>query len=77
MKRDYLLYSLKQIGNSLYGLEHIRYRKQLWVLCTVRKDHVCTITGKAIKKGEDAYRPITNAGNRYERICRALFEAGK
>ncbi|GAF85121.1 unnamed protein product, partial [marine sediment metagenome] len=33
------------------------------------------MTGVEIKKGEQAYRPITNGGNRYERIAQAFFEA--
>ncbi|GAI53761.1 unnamed protein product [marine sediment metagenome] len=73
----YLKYSLTKLGEELYGLEHIRWGKQLWAMCKVRKDHVCVITGKPIKKGEDAYRPITNGGNRYERISPEFFEVNK
>lgn len=74
MTNYYLLYSLKKLGDGLYGLEHIRWGRQLWTICKVRKGHVCVITGKPIKKGEQAYRPITNGGNRYERIACAFFE---
>jgi hypothetical protein len=77
MSKDYLLYSLKKLGDGLYGLEHIRWRRQLWTICKVRKDHKCVMTGKSIKKGEDAYRPITNRGNRYERISKAFFKANR
>ena len=77
MKRDYLSYSLKKLGEELYGLEHIRFGRQLWSTCKVRKEHVCVITGKPIKKGQQAYRPITNGGNRYERIAPAFFEANR
>lgn len=77
MKRDYLLYSLKQLGEGLYDLEHIRWRRQLWTICKVRKNHSCAITSQEIKKGEQAYRPITNRGNRYERIAKGFFEANR
>ena len=45
---------------------------QLWVLTNqpVRKDHKCSLCGKAILKGKErAYLPITNLGNRMDRIC--------
>ena len=77
MKSYYLLYSVKRLGEGLYGLEHIRWGRQLWTICKVRKDHKCVMTGVEIKKGEQAYRPITNGGNRYERIAQAFFEANK
>jgi len=73
----YLLYSLIKIGEGLYGLEHIRWGRQMWTICKVRKDHKCVMTEEPIKKGEQAYRPITNAGNRYERISKAFFEANR
>ena len=77
MKRDYLLYSLVEFGEGLYGISHIRWGRQMWSMSKVRKDHLCAITGTKIKKGEYAYRPITNAGNRYERITKAFFEANR
>lgn len=77
MSNYYLSYSLKKLGEELYGLEHIRFGQQLWYTCKVRKDHICVITGKPIKKGEQAYRPITNDGNRYERIIPVFFEANR
>lgn len=77
MSRYYLSYSLKQLDEGLYSLEHIRWRRQWWTECKVRKDHKCVITGVEIKKGEQAYRPITNKGNRYERIAKAFFEANR
>lgn len=72
--RDYRLYSLKQLGEGLYGLEHIRWGRQLWAKAKARKDHKCVMTGKTISKGSNAYRPITNGGNRYERIIPDFFE---
>jgi len=59
---------------ELYGLEHIRYGRQVWSLCKMKKPHKCIITNKDIEKGTEAYRPLTNAGNRYERISREIFE---
>ncbi len=71
----YLLYSLIRLGEGLYGLEHIRWGRQLWTMCKICKDHKCVITDVKIKKGEQAYRPITTDGNRYERIAKTFFEA--
>ena len=73
----YLLYSLTRLGEGLYGLEHIRWGRQLWTICKVRKDHLCVMTSKQIREGEKAYRPITNGGNRYERIDTTFFEANR
>jgi len=70
----YLPHSIKRLGEGLYGLEHIQWGRQLWSKCKVRKDHKCVMTSKVIKKGEQAYRPITNGGNRYERIDTTFFE---
>ena len=76
MSHYYILDSVTRLDEGLYGLRHVRWGRQLWTICKVRKDHKCVITGKAIKKGEQAYRPITtNGGNRYERIVPEFFEA--
>ena len=77
MSRYYLLHTIKYLSDGLFGIEHIRYGRQLWAKAKTRKDHHCVITGTIIKKGQQAYRPITNAGNRYERICPQVFEANK
>lgn len=71
---DYTLYSKKQINEGLYSLEHVKWYRQWWTKCKVRKDHKCAITERPIKKGSEAYRPITNCGNRYHRICVAFFD---
>ncbi len=73
----YQSWTIIKISDGLYGLAHIRWGRQLWAKCKVRKDHKCVMTDKPIKKGKQAYRPITNAGNRYERIARAFFEANR
>ena len=71
----YLSHSITKIGDGLFGLEHIRWGRQIWCEAKMRKEHQCVITGATIRKGDYAYRPITNAGNRYERISKAFFEA--
>ncbi len=77
MSHYYLLNSVTRLDEGLYGLKHIRWGRQMWSLCKVHKDHKCVITGKPIAKGEQAYRPITNGGNRYERIVPEFFEANR
>ncbi len=74
---DYRIYSLKYLSEGMVALEHIRWGRQLWSICKIRKERKCVMTGKLIKKGEHAYRPITNKGNRYERIAQAFFEANR
>ena len=72
--RDYQLWSITKISDGLFGMAHIRYGRQLWSKAKTRKEHQCTMTGKTISKGSNAYRPITHAGNRYERIIPEFFE---
>ena len=69
--------TVRKLSNGLYGLTHIKWGRQMWTLGKVRKDSVCVMTGKLIKKGEQVYHPITNKGNRYERIAQAFFEANR
>ena len=72
---EYILHTIKFVEtNLLYSMENRRFGRQWWAKCQVRKDHKCVLTRAPIKKGEQAYRPITNKGNRYERICPAFFE---
>lgn len=73
----YHLYSIKKFCDGLFGMEHIRYGRQLWTIAKMRKEHRCIMTDSIIPKGDDGYRPITNAGNRYERISPAFFEANR
>lgn len=73
----YLLHTKKQLGDGLYGLKNRRWGRQLWSIVKVQKKHRCVITGELIEKGSLAYRPITDRGNRYERIAKAFFEANK
>lgn len=73
----YLLYSIKKLCDGLFDMEHIRWGRQLWSIAKMRKEHRCVMTNSIIPKGGDGYRPITNAGNRYERISPAFFEANQ
>lgn len=73
----YLSRTKKVFAEGLCSIEHSRYGRQPWALVKVRKQHKCVITGEIIPKGAEAYRPITNAGNRYERISQAFFEANE
>ncbi len=63
------------LESGLHGLEHIRFGRQLWIQTKVRKGHKCVVTGKGIKRGHVAYRPMANAGNRADRIsCDGMLE---
>ncbi len=55
-------------------MTHPRYGRQVWVRCQVRKDSRCTVTGAVIRKGQTAYRPLTNQNNRMERICEQVIK---
>lgn len=53
------------------------YGQQVWTLSEqkVRKNHWCAVCDGAIKKGKHrAFRPLTNHGNRMDRICRKCGE---
>lgn len=76
-QRDYLIYSIQKVSKGLIGIEHRYYGRQFWAKAKTRKNHRCVMTDTIIKKGEFAYRPITNAGNRYERIHLCFFKANQ
>lgn len=46
-----------------------KYGRQVWSLARLRsrKDNKCAVCGKPL--GDKAYMPMSNAGNRMERIC--------
>ncbi len=73
----YLLYTKIKVGDGLFRMRHQRWGRQLWACVKVRKEHKCVVTGVLIPKGSYAYRPVTNAGNRYERISCGFFEANR
>lgn len=60
---------IKKLSTDLVGLKHPRYGQQLWVLIKLRshKKSRCVICDAIL--GISAYRPLTNLGNRYCRIC--------
>ncbi len=57
-------------------LDHARYGRQVWTRGKARKDCRCAVTGRLIRKGRLAYRPLTNQHNRRERIAPAEIERG-
>ncbi len=77
VKKYYRTYSIKMLSDGLFGMEHIRFGRQLWARVKMKKAHRCIITETIIQKGDEAYRPLTNAGNRYERISTTFFEANR
>ena len=46
----------------------VRHFGLYWSLCRVRKETVCYLTGRRIKAGSLAYRPVTNGEMRMKRI---------
>lgn len=51
-----------RVDSGTYGL-------QLWTRCKLRKSKKCGSCGQQIGVRDQAYRPITNAGNRMDRLC--------
>lgn len=70
MRGDYN-YAIWRAPGSLVTVEHWKKGEQLWSLVTVRKDHKCCVVGDAISKGSQAFRPVTDADNRMDRISMA------
>lgn len=65
MKIEYKAKGIVRIFSSYHGW-------QLWVLSgtRIRKNHQCKLCKKEFSKGKTKmYRPITNLGNRKDRIC--------
>jgi len=69
-------YSFKQFaGKDLYVLwSYHANTKQLWSKIKLRKSKKCVVTGEMIEKGSMAFRPITNAINRMDRISEKGME---
>lgn len=62
-------YSARKISNGMYRVSDSAIGEQPWLLVTVKKDHICASgDDKVIAAGDKAYRPITNASNRMDRI---------
>lgn len=71
------MYEIVRYEDALLFVYHPRWGQQLWALGQrkVLKKHSCVLCGRAVEKGSDAmYRPMTNRGNRMERICRPCGE---
>ena len=61
-------------AKGLLTMTHPRYGQQLWGLGKYvgRKKSDpknCVVCEKQLTKNEEVWRPITNAGNRMDRIC--------
>lgn len=60
--------AIRKRADGIYLLTHYRHGLQIWTSCKVRKFHICHVTHASIKKGDIAFRPVTNLGNRMNRI---------
>jgi hypothetical protein len=72
---------LKRLGDGLVVLDCGEYGEQLWSQTKTRKPFRCALCNKDGKSGDEAFRPLTNAHNRMERIhttcLRPIIEAFK
>jgi hypothetical protein len=60
---------VRTLSDGLVGLSSYDYGRQLWSRCKTRKQHKCRVCGGLFPVGSTMYRPLTNKGNRMERIC--------
>ena len=67
MRSDYTF--VRRLGDNLVVLEHYARGHQIWDICQTRKGHNCAGCGTWYAKGSRMFRPVTNADNRYRRIC--------
>lgn len=78
LSRDDDMYEVvKILSDGVVAINHERYGRQLWSKSKLTKRHkndACAICGLSV--GDTAFRPVTNKGNRYERICTRHFEQG-
>jgi len=64
------MYQLRKVFNEGFvGMWSPLYGKQFWTKCKLRKDPWCAMCETKLKKGDIAFRPQTNGGNRMVRIC--------
>lgn len=63
------MYTIVDCVSGILFTEHPEYGPQVWSLVKLRtrKGDRCAICG--LRVGEQAYRPVTNRGNRMMRIC--------
>lgn len=64
-----IYYAAKELSGGLYEVSAVGIGEQLWALAKTRKETVCASDGISIKKGEMAFRPVTNGANRGHRIA--------
>jgi len=60
--------------DGIATLDHPRYHRQVWVRCCVKKPCRCAATGRALRQGDVAYKPITDQKNRRDRLAVAFVE---
>lgn len=61
------------VADKLVLLTSLRFGKQLWAESTTRNETDCVLCEGRILKGEQVYRPMTNMGNRMERMHAACL----
>lgn len=68
--RGHGMYKLIQaINEGMVQLESARWGLQLWCQGKIRKSKACIECDWEFAPGAEMYRPVTNAGNRADRIC--------
>lgn len=72
MTEDYRF--IERRNEGLVILTHPQYKTEPWTVAKVRKKHICAVSGKPIKVGEECYRPVTNGYNRMHRIKRDIID---
>ena len=76
-----LEYELLTVTNKMYDagivrLSHLRWGNQIWCKGKIQKPFRfnCAVSRIRLKKGDEAFRPITNKGNRGDRISVAAIQ---
>ena len=69
----------KRVSGGVIVTDSAEFGSQMWSLMTrpMYKNRQCANCGKSISRSTDpAYRPITNRGNRADRICVPCVKKG-
>lgn len=64
MTPTYIIYARR---SGIIVTDHNEFGRQVWEKRKARKPHKCVICGGDV--GGEGYRPVTNLGNRMDRIC--------
>lgn len=59
---------VKTMADGVVGMRSV-YGYQLFTRCKLRKPKKCAECGVDLRKGEEAFSPLTNAMNRMHRLC--------